>query len=410
MALVNLKPIQLEQNRQGKECIDIISHKPFSMWPVVHWWHTSLLCQSLDHGVGNLVRYSLWKDRIIMLHRRSYDPYPHRKELYFPSKIDTTPPTTQLPDFRYQQLPSAKHVRLVHILKGLKDSPLNIRFTAVKLAENPLFETLSYVWGVKRHYRVNCQGASLVVRQNLCDALQALRSTDETRVFWIDALCIDQDNLEERTQQVGMMREIYAASERTTIWLGANAASSETIALLKKIAQVPEAYTILYENESIWKELGILFQNPWFYRIWIIQEVAVARSVVVMLNQDDIWEWDVFAQASRTALESCKAWQTVFDPNSVVRLDNNRAEYLIGGRRPTLLCALSYGRSSLATLDVDKIYAALGLSEETFKVDYKESVVDSYLRFAAHIIAQQDGLALLDHVEDHAFRFRVDLP
>ena len=79
------------------------------------------------------------------------------------SKIDTTPPPTQLPDFKYQQLPSARHVRLVHILKGPKDSPPNIRFTTAELAEGLLFETLSYVWGVKRHYRVNCKGGSLVI-------------------------------------------------------------------------------------------------------------------------------------------------------------------------------------------------------------------------------------------------------
>ena len=58
----------------------------------------------------------------------------------------------------------------------------------------------------------------------------------------------------------------------------------------------------------------------------------------------------------------------------------------------------------------DKIYAVLGLSKETFKVDYKEPVVDTYVRFAAHIIALPDGLALLDHVDDHKFRLRADPP
>ena len=112
---------------------------------------------------------------------------------------------------------------------------------------------------------MNCEGASLVIRHNLYDALQALRSADETRVFWIDALCIDQGNHEERTQQVEMICEIYAASQGTMIWLGAkDAASSETIALLKKIANLTEANKIFNENESIWKGLGVLYRNPWF--------------------------------------------------------------------------------------------------------------------------------------------------
>ena len=52
----------------------------------------------------------------------------------------------------------------------------------------------------------------------------------------------------------------------------------------------------------------------------------------------------------------------------------------------------------------------LGLLKETFKIDYKEPVVDTYVRFAAHIIAQSDGLALLNHVEKCISRLRFDLP
>jgi hypothetical protein len=56
------------------------------------------------------------------------------------------------------------------------------------------------------------------------------------------------------------------------------------------------------------------------------------------------------------------------------------------------------------------VYAVLGLSVKSFGVDYKGSVIDTYLRLAAHIVARQGGLALLDLVEDHAFRLRANLP
>ena len=75
-----------------------------------------------------------------------------------------------------------------------------------------------------------------------------------------------------------------------------------------------------------------------------------------MLNQDVICEWDVFAQASRVALDCFKARQTVLDPVSVARLDLIRAQYLISGHFPRMLHALTYGRGHLVTLDVDKIY------------------------------------------------------
>ena len=69
-----------------------------------------------------------------------------------------------------------------------------------------------------------------------------------------------------------------------------------------------------------------------------------------MLNQDDVWEWNVFAQASRLALDYLKAWQTVFDPVSVYRLDLIRAQYLTSGHFPRMIHAITYGRGYLATL------------------------------------------------------------
>ena len=114
----------------------------------------------------------------------------------------------------------------------------------------------------------------------------------------------------------------------------------------------------------------------------------MAKSVVIILNPVEFWEWDVFATASRVALDRCKYWQTVLGPNRVLWIDGIRAKYISNGRCSTLLYALSYGRSALATLDVDKIYAVLGLSLETFRVDYKESVIDTYLQLAAHIVAR----------------------
>ena len=90
------------------------------------------------------------------------------------------------------------------------------------------------------------------------------------------------------------MRDIYAMSQKTTIWLGAkDAASSEIIVLLKKLANAqsdPDTGITLYGKEPVWKELGALCSNSWFYRIWVIQEIAVAKSVVIILNQDEIWE------------------------------------------------------------------------------------------------------------------------
>jgi hypothetical protein len=241
---------------------------------------------------------------------------------------------------------SAKQIRLVYIPHGIKDLNLNIRFTTVRLSEVPLFETLSYVWGVKHYYRVTCEGASLVVRRNLYDALHALRSTDETQIFWIDALCIDQQTLEERVQQVGMMCDIYAISQRTTVWLGAeDAVSSETITLLKKLANVPnstEAEILFDEKDLVGQNSAPYALSPGSIGYGLFKKSLWLRALLSSSAPVEIWEWKVFATASRTALDRCKYWQTFFDPSRVVWLDGIRAEYIetVGVQRFFMPCPM----------------------------------------------------------------------
>jgi hypothetical protein len=83
------------------------------------------------------------------------------------------------------------------------------------------YEALSYTWGdTKRTARITLNGRSLLVTENLYTALLHLRSSSEDRIMWIDAICIDQDNWEERGHQVQLMGDIYQQAERVVVWLG----------------------------------------------------------------------------------------------------------------------------------------------------------------------------------------------
>jgi hypothetical protein len=87
----------------------------------------------------------------------------------------------------------------------------------VSLASAPSYEALSYTWGRKRDRSLRCGGKSLSIRPSLEDVLKRLRSTQTQRVVWADAICINQEDQEEKKGQLKLMREIYSKASRVLI-------------------------------------------------------------------------------------------------------------------------------------------------------------------------------------------------
>ncbi len=72
------------------------------------------------------------------------------------------------------------------------------------------YEALSYTWGgLEKPYTIEVSGKEMAVTKNLFQALQHLRLDGQDRILWVDAICIDQNNLKERGHQVGQMTYIY---------------------------------------------------------------------------------------------------------------------------------------------------------------------------------------------------------
>jgi hypothetical protein len=93
----------------------------------------------------------------------------------------------------------------------------------------PAFEALSYAWGSDSYHHVvyvdspTAEGVSpmtMSIRKNLANALSHLRYADRDRVLWIDAICINQHDLQERGLQVPRMTDIYKYANRVVVWLG----------------------------------------------------------------------------------------------------------------------------------------------------------------------------------------------
>ncbi|KAH7304783.1 heterokaryon incompatibility protein-domain-containing protein [Stachybotrys elegans] len=197
--------------------------------------------------------------------------------------------------FRYHPLDiSQSDIRLLTLHPGPRDAPVSCSLTHVSLTLNPEYEALSYTWGDKKNIgSISMDGCTFEVRSNLETALRYLRLPDSPRVLWIDALCINQDDVAEKNAQVPRIGEIYQQAAQVLAWLGEGGDGGE-----EAIDVMHEFGTILYQGWAVEKmsrdQMGLtwlknkgfdvpsknldavwrLWSRPYWSRIWIVQELA----------------------------------------------------------------------------------------------------------------------------------------
>ena len=223
--------------------------------------------------------------------------------------------------FKYDPLPESGSFRLIkEITSDATGSHLSCVLESFSLDECPSYRCLSYTWGpalisdAESGERTDTTMFELTVRaeeavgvlsihENLFDALCQLSSSSlgSTLYMWIDAICIDQDNLKERSSQVSMMGTIYSGAENVVVWLGkdmtdfSNFAWFHSDALASEYLQGSHADSIIKRTKvkapifqlgegfepgllAKWHSYCSFFeQRRWFKRAWVVQEIALAR-------------------------------------------------------------------------------------------------------------------------------------
>jgi len=119
--------------------------------------------------------------------------------------------------FQYSSLDSTTcDIRLISLLPGTKSDEISCRIMHVSLEDNPSYEAISYTWGNQSLGigTTTLNGLPFRITPNLQTALYHLRSEDVGRVLWIDALCINQLDTKEKTDQVQKMRDIYQGASK----------------------------------------------------------------------------------------------------------------------------------------------------------------------------------------------------
>ncbi|KAF2662059.1 hypothetical protein K491DRAFT_339820 [Lophiostoma macrostomum CBS 122681] len=125
-------------------------------------------------------------------------------------------------DYAYNAVDAEqKHIRILRLHPGQWHADIRCSLEVVSLKDKVQYEALSYAWGDPRITKpMFLHDVRIQVTANLEAALRHLRSREIPTILWVDAICIDQRNLEEKTHQVGLMGKIYAACIRVIIWLG----------------------------------------------------------------------------------------------------------------------------------------------------------------------------------------------
>ncbi|KAF1359890.1 hypothetical protein EJ07DRAFT_92521, partial [Lizonia empirigonia] len=132
--------------------------------------------------------------------------------------------------FSYETLAHPdSEIRVAVILPGSFDSDLRVKFIARKLSvmkeDGPAYEALSYVWGTSDNpsyvtVQSELKSGSVSITRNLDIALRHLRYQNVARRMWIDALCINQADDQEKSIQVARMGDIFKTADITLSWLG----------------------------------------------------------------------------------------------------------------------------------------------------------------------------------------------
>jgi hypothetical protein len=179
-----------------------------------------------------------------------------------------------LPRFPYEPL-EPRCIRVLELQPGQRSDPFQGKFIVTDVDSDFEYDALSYMWGdATQADRVVIDGAAIPTAWNLTRALEYLRdfSGAEPLKIWIDAICIDQDSLDERAEQVAMMRSIYHNAKCVRIWINEPSfdEDSAAVAALKRFQPNPEAeHHGLGDDVHFWDPLVPIFQNGYWGRIWM---------------------------------------------------------------------------------------------------------------------------------------------
>jgi len=331
-----------------------------------------------------------------------------------------------MPSYQYPALPlpeAGKYTRLLRLSPGDFSDDLHVELKQVLLDGTPNYEALSYVWGSSANPVSILVGPSrkhtISVTQNLATALQHLRDANESRTLWVDAVCIDQSDVKERSYQVTLMSDIYRDACQVVVWLGPEDDDSfHAFNVLHDIgssidinrsdhsfklqvaddnsssSKLEDLRNYRFRDEEI-HAVNRLLHRPWFERLWIRQEIGLATQALVCCGRLTM-PWYLFGNAiffvflegpklmTETLGDHAASFASrIFLADSICNSDS----YCLEGLRGNLADALCADPR-------DKIYGILSLLPPNQRT---MGIVPDYTRNVA-LVYQDATLRFIDHM------------
>ncbi|KAK4182805.1 putative heterokaryon incompatibility protein [Podospora australis] len=302
--------------------------------------------------------------------------------------------------FRYQPLTSPNAIRLL-VLEPSKDhdAPLTgtLLHTTLEDCDFELIEpytALSYVWGdPTKTGTLILAGHVFTITATLANALRDLRDDSRPRRIWADALCIDQTNIPERNRQVSLMGLIYTVAAHTVIYLGSSTENTDLV-----LGSAPRASMNMYpfldqsqRNDIVQAAKTEILSRPWFFRVWIFQELNLSRDPWVQVGQRRT-RWKDFCRLllhnGPTFLVRGKPEDGQEPLRMLDRMNNS-----FGGSNAGRMFSLLQSRRGLGATDArDFVFAHMGIAADAFNVgqavpvDYTSPLAQVFARMAMYIL------------------------
>jgi Heterokaryon incompatibility protein (HET) len=337
--------------------------------------------------------------------------------------VDMDPIDNNVSQYEYCKLPTDRTIRLLLLSRKYPWGPLQLELYPYGLGECPPYEAISYTWGDASNVcLITIDGGKLEVSANAFQIISRRASYWNARFLWIDSVCIDQGNLEERSKQIQLMRELYRNASRVIVWLGEAPQPLPAIPAFLAFTFLLDTYrAINYSNLSDdqlkavlkvgtkqpgWQTLFEILCNPFWRRIWVIQEIVVGTKVQLYYG-GLYFNWEVFAatigslQGSRVGSLFTLTGTDIMPSNMLAAIEGRDQILFISQFKEHIRQVQSIPLSSLlystyqflSTNPRDRVYALLGMSDigtdSAIIPDYKQDVSKLLLSTSRYLLTHE---------------------
>ncbi|KAH7163596.1 heterokaryon incompatibility protein-domain-containing protein [Dactylonectria estremocensis] len=322
----------------------------------------------------------------------------------------------------------------------LKGALLDVSLSK-KLDDDFAYTALSYVWGTERStHTISIGNETLYIGANLDSALRHIRRCDRPLLLWVDAICINQSDVQERNDQVYRMRQIYESAKDTIVYLGDQSGEKIGISAWNYLernsswaldANKDKDYSLPSARSSKTSDRGGLHDvyhdvlcRLWFSRVWVFQEAVVSKEISIQCGHRCIL-WDDFVRTvilhsdtndpfseSLRQRDNFMMVRQIWQARVAFHLSKDRECYLPTWYKQSsnpqetqtnILDMLLRARNLRASDARDKIFALLGIStgfdwEANSTINYRMTTSQVYTTFARQFMAATEDYRLLSYL------------